>query len=737
MVDRPRRPSSASKSRPRRLRVPASAGFATAKLVEQADALCARGRVADARWLLERGLEARAAVVDPSRPSALLCAVARTHLLDGHADAALDCLEAALGAAEAGGTPSDVGVVLNVQAGVHFRLGRLEEAEGLFVRAHAESRAAGDLRLAAKTAGNLGIVASVRGDLAAALAHFDASLDGFRRVGQAHDVAYALNNRGMLLRRMDRPDDAARAFEEALHMVVVLGDSTTRALLHVNRAELALSQGRHLEAAAECDAAAVLARELHDDAVLGETHKLYGVLARERGDFREAEEQLRTGEALAERRQDALLLGETLRERAELHRRQGRNRDMFQCLNRSHRLFVQLRARRDLADVDGRMERLEDEFLRLARRWGDAIEAKDRFTQGHCERVADLACAIAERAGFDARALFWFRIGALLHDVGKIVIPAEVLNKPGKLSDEEWALVRSHPAAGVEMLADTEFPWDVRPIVESHHERWDGRGYPHGLSGEQIPLTARILGVADVYDALTSVRSYKRAMAHEEAIGILRQDVGTMFDPAVFAWFEDVAPAWRSRVEAQQPTPTSADASAAQLPPVVGTDPVTGLPGRAGLTLEATRVLDARRGTGRGTALLAMDVDGMAGYNAQLGRTAGDELLRRVAELLSRHTRASDFVARAVDDEFLVLLPDLDVPEARRMADRLRAAAGQALLAPSAASTDAPAGPPVSLCVGVAVGGGPFASADALVDSARAALRDAQRRGAGHLVVAT
>jgi diguanylate cyclase (GGDEF)-like protein len=226
-------------------------------------------------------------------------------------------------------------------------------------------------------------------------------------------------------------------------------------------------------------------------------------------------------------------------------------------------------------------------------------------------------------------------------------------------------------------------------------------------------------------------------MAHEEAIGILRQDVGTMFDPAVFAWFEDVAPAWRSRVEAQQPAPTSADASAAQLPPVVGTDPVTGLPGRAGLTLEATRVLDARRGTGRGTALLAMDVDGMAGYNAQLGRTAGDELLRRVAELLSRHTRASDFVARAVDDEFLVLLPDLDVPEARRMADRLRAAAGQALLALSAASTDAPAGPPVSLCVGVAVGGGPFASADALVDSARAALRDAQRRGAGHLVVAT
>jgi diguanylate cyclase (GGDEF)-like protein len=287
------------------------------------------------------------------------------------------------------------------------------------------------------------------------------------------------------------------------------------------------------------------------------------------------------------------------------------------------------------------------------------------------------------------------------------------------------------------MLADTEFPWDVRPIVESHHERWDGRGYPDGLHGDQIPLTARILGVADVYDALTSVRSYKRAMTHDEALGILRQDVGTMFDPAVFAWFEDVAPAWGSRVDAQQSASVNADESAAQLPPAVGTDSVTGLPGRAELTVEAARVLDARRGTGHTTALLAMDVDGMAGYNAQLGRTAGDELLRRVAELLSRHTRASDFVARAVDDEFLVLLPDLDVPEARRMADRLRAAAGQALLALSAASTDAPAAPPVSLCVGVAVARGPFASTDTLVDSARAALRDAQHRGAGHLVVAT
>ena len=92
------------------------------------------------------------------------------------------------------------------------------------------------------------------------------------------------------------------------------------------------------------------------------------------------------------------------------------------------------------------------------------------------------------------------------------MVPSEILNKPGKLTDDEWALMRSHPTAGVDMLAGIDFPWDVRPVIESHHERWDGKGYPHGLRGEDIPLSARILAVADVYDALTSLRSYKAAL---------------------------------------------------------------------------------------------------------------------------------------------------------------------------------------------------------------------------------
>jgi putative nucleotidyltransferase with HDIG domain len=133
---------------------------------------------------------------------------------------------------------------------------------------------------------------------------------------------------------------------------------------------------------------------------------------------------------------------------------------------------------------------------------------------------------------FDARALFWFRIGALLHDVGKLVVPAEVLNKPGKLNADEWALMRSHTTAGVEIIADIEFPWDIRPIVQYHHERWDGRGY-HGLAGEAIPLAARIVSACDAFNAMTTDRSYRKALPLEVAIAELRANRGTQFAPDV------------------------------------------------------------------------------------------------------------------------------------------------------------------------------------------------------------
>jgi putative nucleotidyltransferase with HDIG domain len=172
----------------------------------------------------------------------------------------------------------------------------------------------------------------------------------------------------------------------------------------------------------------------------------------------------------------------------------------------------------------------------MASHWGDSIESKDRYTRGHCQRVAFFACVLADSAGFNARSLFWFRIGALLHDIGKIIVPTEVLNKPGKLTEEEWAIMKRHPQAGLELVADIDFPGDIRAIIRNHHERWDGKGYPDGLAGGDIPLAARILCVADVYDALTTTRSYRAGLTHSRAAEIMLSSAG-QFDPDLLEMF--------------------------------------------------------------------------------------------------------------------------------------------------------------------------------------------------------
>jgi putative nucleotidyltransferase with HDIG domain len=146
----------------------------------------------------------------------------------------------------------------------------------------------------------------------------------------------------------------------------------------------------------------------------------------------------------------------------------------------------------------------------------------------------------------DEPTLFWFRIGALLHDVGKIAVPSDVLNKNGPLTPEERAIMERHPDAGVELLRDVELPWDVLPMVRSHHERWDGKGYPQRLAGEAIPYVGRILCVADVYDALTTDRPYRKAFSHEEAIVMMRADSGRAFDPAILDAFLRIAGSLRA-----------------------------------------------------------------------------------------------------------------------------------------------------------------------------------------------
>jgi putative nucleotidyltransferase with HDIG domain len=163
--------------------------------------------------------------------------------------------------------------------------------------------------------------------------------------------------------------------------------------------------------------------------------------------------------------------------------------------------------------------------------------------------VAEYACRLAAAAGMGENDLKWFRMGALLHDVGKVSVPAEILNKTGKLDDAEWAIMSRHPVTGVELLEGVEFPWDVRPMIRHHHERWDGSGYPDKIGGQEIPFAARILTVADVWDALTTTRSYRPAFDATKAFRIMKEESGRTFDPELLPLFQTVLEAMGAGVQ--------------------------------------------------------------------------------------------------------------------------------------------------------------------------------------------
>lgn len=179
-------------------------------------------------------------------------------------------------------------------------------------------------------------------------------------------------------------------------------------------------------------------------------------------------------------------------------------------------------------------------FLGSLRALTSAIDAKDRYTCGHSERVAMLARRIAQAAGLSGPQAERVHICGLLHDVGKIGVPEAVLCKPGRLNDEEFALIKQHPAIGHRILKDIPMLEDVLPGVLHHHERFDGRGYPSGLAGQQIPLIARIIALADTFDAMSSTRSYRPAMPRERVLAEITREAGSQLDPELVARFDRV-----------------------------------------------------------------------------------------------------------------------------------------------------------------------------------------------------
>jgi HD-GYP domain-containing protein (c-di-GMP phosphodiesterase class II) len=187
-------------------------------------------------------------------------------------------------------------------------------------------------------------------------------------------------------------------------------------------------------------------------------------------------------------------------------------------------------------------EDLQGAYVEFVGSLANALDARDRYTAGHSHRVSELSCATATDMGVSAREVDEIRIGALLHDIGKIGIADTVLQKAGKLTDEEFALIKQHPEIGRRILEGVQGFAPYLAAVEFHHENWDGTGYPKGQSGEETPLAARIIHVSDSYDAMTTDRPYRRGMSHDRAVSILREFAGRQFDPRVVEVFTNLFP---------------------------------------------------------------------------------------------------------------------------------------------------------------------------------------------------
>lgn len=514
-----------------------------AELLERARSAERAGQLPDARSAYSAALRILPPAGQAAHASEIIRWIGSAHLKEGDSEAAIDCFTASLTIAELNADSSNEAYALNSIAACHLQAGELDQADHFYsaaatrgVEVEGESNR---LKLLGMVHHNRGIIANIRGELDSALECYLASLEVFNSLGEDKFRAQLLNNLGMIYTDLRRWQDARTCFEQSRSLSSELGDLRTSVTVETNLAELHLLQGELAEARESCDRAFELASQLEHHLALGEVYKWYGVIYRETGKLNLAEAHLRTATEIAEKYSSPLLVGEVQRELAEVYRILERNRDALLALNYAHRIFNDLRAELDLADTDRRLHDLEDIFLEVVRKWGESIESKDLYTAGHCQRVADYGCMLAREVGFDEQTLVWFRMGAFLHDVGKTAIPAGLLNKEGALSADEWLLMKQHTLRGVELIEPIQFPWDIAPMVRSHHERWDGSGYPDGLEARSIPLAARILCVADVFDALTTTRSYREAFSHEKALEIMEADCGRIFDPELFYLFKN------------------------------------------------------------------------------------------------------------------------------------------------------------------------------------------------------
>jgi putative nucleotidyltransferase with HDIG domain len=478
---------------------------------------------------------------DSKTRSDLLRWTGTVHAERGNLDGAWENFESSRLIAEGAGLREQVGSALVSQAGVELLRGSIEIAADLFLQARGIAEDVGQERLVALIDMNLGIIANIQGNVAMALLSYRSSLDRYRRLGDDFSATRALMNMGMAHVDLAEWDAADTCFGEAGDIAGRTGDAVMTGRVELNRAELHLKRRRYEAAQESVDRSLHIFHRLRTKSAIAEAYKFYGILYRETGKPEQSDTHFALSLGMAEACQNRLLQAETQMEWALLHLEEERKQEGVLYLNRSLQLFRDLKAGREVLDIERRLDRLKELYMPAVKGWGAGLaEGKDPYQVGHAQRVADYATKLAREVGVNGWDLTWLRIGAFIHDLGNMAVPEDVLQKMDVLNDQERELMKVHTIMGDSMAKQLDFPDEVRPIVRSHHEHWAGTGYPDRLVGEEIPLSARIVSLADVYDALTSPRSFRSAYTREEALQIMHRDSEKMFDPKLYGVFDDM-----------------------------------------------------------------------------------------------------------------------------------------------------------------------------------------------------
>ena len=343
---------------------------------------------------------------------------------------------------------------------------------------------------------------------------------------------------------------------------------------------------------------------------------------------------------------------------------------MFLNILRTIARIRNLELERRQKEMHRRREQMEKLSLQVLRTLSTTIETKDEYTRGHSHRVSEYAALIARELGWSQEEIINLKNTADLHDIGKIGVPDTILNKPTKLTEDEYIIIKDHTVIGAEILKNITLIPHAAEVARSHHERYDGTGYPDGLKGEDIPLYARVIAVADSYDAMSSRRIYRSALSRQEICEEIRSNQGKQFDPVIAEVFLRLLTEDRLQVqEADSTTPENADQPNMEfeigkfVSDIMQTmkaqedsenfDFLTGLPMRNAGEKLAARLMEEHDG-----CLIFMDMDNLKQINDIYGHKAGDRALKVFGSILASQ-KADAAACRLGGDEFLLFVPDI------------------------------------------------------------------------------